>query len=70
MIDDVDYEAQKTIDKVFPCPRLAFETAFQEMAINLGEDHACSPDVFLPGPPIHVPKVSTPPGGHLILYGF
>jgi hypothetical protein len=43
VIHDVNHEAGKTINKVFPRPRLAGKTAFQQIAVNVGKRHVDSP---------------------------
>jgi len=66
MVNYMNHQTAEAIHEVFPCPRLAIQTALQEMAIYLGEDHDCSPDVFFAWPANLCPKNVYPPGMALI----
>jgi len=40
MVDNVNDQPKEPVNKVLPRPRLALQTAFQEMAVNFGENHS------------------------------
>jgi hypothetical protein len=45
VVHDVDDQAQESIDEIFPGPRLARETALEQLAVDVGESHAVNPRV-------------------------